>query len=141
MPSGRIGALQIVIGGLYGNEDEIGIVNGVYHCNTGCPLQVAHDNVDRIGKLLNDFSDRILIDLGSHDDRRLRHAGRDPIPDCYRKSRNVLSWRPYISRPLLGAVGKEFACVLLDEVGIDQADAVAVECKMDGEVTDQVRLA
>jgi hypothetical protein len=31
--------------------------------------------------------------------------------------------------------------MLLDEIGIDQADPVTVKGKMDSEITDQVRLA
>ena len=126
---------------LHRNEDEIRVMDSMNHCNTGCPLQVAHHDIVCVSKSLDDFPDRILIDLGGHDDWCLWHIGKGPIPDRYRKSRNVLPWRPYISCPRLGTVGKEFARMLLNKIGIDQSDTVAVERKMNGEIPDQVRLA
>ena len=68
MASGRVGTLQIIIRRLYGNKDEIRIMNSMNHRNTGCPLQVAYYDVVRVNEPLNDFADCILIDLGSHDD-------------------------------------------------------------------------
>ena len=61
---------------------------------------------------------------------------RGPIASL---SGNVVTWRPDVVRAILMPVGEELAGVLLNEIGVDHADAIAIQSKLDGKVTDKIR--
>ena len=53
------------------------------------------------------------------------------VPDPYGEARDIVPRAPYVAPRLLDLVGKELARVLLYEVGINYADTIPIQRKMD----------
>jgi hypothetical protein len=59
-------AFQVVVRRLDRDEYQIRVVDGVEHRDAGCSLKIADHDVDSVRQRLNDVTNRVLIDLRSH---------------------------------------------------------------------------
>jgi hypothetical protein len=109
----------------------------VYHRDACGSLEITNDNVDRVGERLDYFSDGVLIRLGSDDDRCLWDLRGTPVPNSHRQSWHIVAWTPYFTASFLQPICEELARVLLDEIGIDYANAISIEGEMDSQVADE----